>query len=82
MALLDTTLVGESTLLTRRVGVANLDGAVATFRRVVGGLTAEQLAAPQPESRFGPVLHNLVHLVAHFALHRGQMSYIARLVKG
>jgi uncharacterized damage-inducible protein DinB len=23
----------------------------------------------------------LTHLLAHFALHRGQMSYIARLVK-
>jgi uncharacterized damage-inducible protein DinB len=60
--------------------LANLDGAVATFRRVVEGLTAEQLAAPHPESRFGSVLNTLVHLVAHFALHRGQMSYLARLV--
>jgi uncharacterized damage-inducible protein DinB len=61
--------------------LANLDGAVATFRRVVEGLTAEQLAAAYPEPQFGPVLHTLVHLVAHFALHRGQMSYIVRLVK-
>ena len=61
--------------------LANLDGAVATFRRVVGGLSAEQLTAPHPESRFGSVLQALVHLVAHFALHRGQMSYIVRLVK-
>jgi uncharacterized damage-inducible protein DinB len=57
-----------------------LDDAVAVFRRVVEGLTAEQLAAPHPDSRFGPVLSALLHLVAHFALHRGQMSYIARLV--
>jgi uncharacterized damage-inducible protein DinB len=61
--------------------LADLDEAVATFRRVVEGLSAEQLAAPHPEARFGPVLQALVHLVAHFALHRGQMSYIARLVK-
>jgi uncharacterized damage-inducible protein DinB len=27
------------------------------------------------------VLNALVHLVSHFALHRGQMSYIARLVQ-
>ena len=61
--------------------LAGLDAAVATFRRVVGGLSAEQLAAPHPEARFGTVLQALVHLVSHFALHRGQMSYIARLVK-
>jgi hypothetical protein len=59
----------------------NLDDAVATFRRVVEGLSAEQFAAPHPESKFGTVLQTLVHLVAHFALHRGQMSYIVRLVK-
>ncbi len=60
--------------------LASLDAAVATFRRVVGSLTAEQLAAPHPKARFGPVLKALQHLVAHFALHRGQMSYIVRLL--
>jgi hypothetical protein len=48
---------------------------------VVEGLSAEALAAPHPEQRFGTVLEPLVHLVAHFALHRGQMSYIVRLVR-
>src|SRR5262249_8577287 len=61
--------------------LANLAAAVATFRRVVEGLSAEQLAAPHPETRFGSVLKALLHLVAHFALHRGQMSYIVRLLK-
>jgi len=61
--------------------LANLDAAVATFRRVVGELSPEQLAAPHPDTRFGRVLEALVRLVGHFALHRGQMSYIARLVK-
>jgi uncharacterized damage-inducible protein DinB len=60
--------------------LAGLDEAVATFRRVVEGLKAPQLTAPHPEARFGPVLNALLHLVAHFALHRGQMSYIVRLV--
>jgi uncharacterized damage-inducible protein DinB len=55
-----------------------LDEAVAVFRRIVGGLTEEQLMAPH--DRFGNVTKALVHVVAHFALHRGQMSYIARLV--
>ena len=60
--------------------LAQLDDAVATFRRVVGGLTEEQLLAAHPHERFGSVLSALVHLVSHFALHRGQMSYIARMV--
>jgi uncharacterized damage-inducible protein DinB len=58
-----------------------LDMAVSVFRLVVGGLTAEQLAAPHPEARFGTVVNALLHLVAHFALHRGQISYIVRLLK-
>src|SRR5438552_3557681 len=63
------------------VMLANLDAAVATFRRVVGGLSAVQLAEAHPHSAFGSVAKALVHLVAHFALHRGQMSYLARLGK-
>ena len=41
---------------------------------------AEQLAAPHPTAKFGSVLKTLLHLVAHFAVHRGQISYIVRLV--
>lgn len=59
----------------------NLDGAVAICRQVVEKLSADEMTAPHPESRFGTVLATLVHLVAHFAIHRGQMSYIVRLVK-
>ncbi len=59
--------------------LAGLDAAVALFRRVVEGLNAERLAGPHPEARFANVLDALVHVVAHFALHRGQMSYLARL---
>ena len=61
--------------------LAKLDEAVATFRRVVSGLSAEALAAPHPTERFGDVLNTLVHLVSHFALHRGQMSYIGRVAR-
>jgi uncharacterized damage-inducible protein DinB len=71
----------ETNLPAKADVLTGLDAAVATFRRVVAGLSAEQLAATHPDSRFGPVLKMLVHLVAHFALHRGQMSYLARLVK-
>ena len=61
--------------------LAGLDTAVAAFRRVVEGLSAEQLAAAHPEKRFGSVYKTLVHLLTHFALHRGQMSYLVRLLK-
>jgi uncharacterized damage-inducible protein DinB len=60
--------------------LAKLDEVVALFRRVVGGLSEERLFAPHPEARLGSVLDSLVHLVAHFAIHRGQISYISRLV--
>ena len=71
----------ESSLPSKEVVLANLDQAVATFRKVVSNLTADQLAAPHPESRFGSVFNTLLHLVAHFALHCGQISYIVRLLK-
>jgi hypothetical protein len=59
--------------------LSRLDAAVALFRRVVEGLSAEQLAGPHPDVKMGTVLNGLVRLVSHFALHRGQISYIARL---
>jgi uncharacterized damage-inducible protein DinB len=58
-----------------------LDAAVSMFGRLVSALTPEQLAANHPEARLGNVTNALVHLVAHFAIHRGQISYIVRLVK-
>jgi uncharacterized damage-inducible protein DinB len=69
----------ETKLPTKAAALAGLDAAVATFRRVVEGLSAEALLAPHPEARFGKVVQALIHLVAHFALHRGQISYIVRL---
>ena len=61
--------------------LADLDQAMATFRRVVTNLPADRLIESHPHAKFGSVLKALVHLVAHFALHRGQMSYIVRLLK-
>jgi DinB superfamily len=61
--------------------MARLDEAVGTFRRAVQGLTAEQLAAPHPTERFGAVINALLFVTSHFALHRGQLSYLARLVR-
>ena len=61
--------------------LAKLDEADATFRRVAEGLDAERLAARYPDELYPSVLDGLIHLVAHFALHRGQISYIARLAK-
>lgn len=71
----------EARLPSKAEALQKLDDAVMTFRKVVSGLSAEQLAAPHPEARLGIVMNTLIHLLAHFALHRGQMSYIIRLVK-
>jgi uncharacterized damage-inducible protein DinB len=71
----------ETRLPSKAETLSKLEDAVATFRRVVSGLNTEQLAAPHPEARFGLVMNALVHLLGHFALHRGQMSYIVRLLK-
>jgi uncharacterized damage-inducible protein DinB len=70
----------ETAFPKKEVVLAELDAAVALYRRVVTGLTAEQLALPFPEARFGLTLNALLRWVTHFALHRGQMSYIARMV--
>ncbi len=72
---------GETETPPKGETLSRLNDAVALFRRVVDGLSAEQMVAPHAETRFGPVLQALVHFVAHFALHRGQMSYLARLVQ-
>jgi len=70
----------EPSPMARAQLIAGLDDAVATFRRVVGGLSDTQLLEQHPHQTFGTVLKCLIHLIAHFALHRGQMSYITRLV--
>jgi uncharacterized damage-inducible protein DinB len=71
----------ETQVPSKEAVLVGLDAAVQMFGRVVSALTPEQLAAPHPEARFGSVFKTLVHLVAHFAVHRGQMSYITRLLK-
>ena len=65
---------------SKGAALTQLDGAVVVFRRVVEGLDVKRLTEPHPEARFGTVVETLVHLVAHFALHRGQMSYLVRIV--
>src|SRR5262249_26816070 len=45
---------------TKNETLANLDAAVATFRSVVDSLTEDQLLAPHPETRFGPVFQALL----------------------
>lgn len=70
----------ETQVPTKAVALARLDEAVATFRRVVEGLPEERFAQPHPDAQMGTVANALVRLVAHFALHRGQMSYIGRMV--
>ena len=71
----------ETQVPSKTEALRKLEDAVATFRKVVSALGAEQLAQPHPEARLGVVMNALTHLLTHFALHRGQMSYIVRLVK-
>ena len=54
---------------------------MSTRAELLAAIRERYRAAPHPEKRFGPVLQTLVHLTAHFALHRGQMSYIVRMLK-
>lgn len=71
----------ETDVPTKTEALNELADTIQTFRRVVGGLTDEQLISDHPEERLGSVVKGLIHLVAHFALHRGQMSYLIRLVE-
>jgi uncharacterized damage-inducible protein DinB len=64
----------------KSIALARLDEAVGVFERTISVLTEEQLAKPHPDSRFGTVCNALISILNHFALHRGQMSYLQRLV--
>jgi uncharacterized damage-inducible protein DinB len=71
----------ETQVPSKAEALARLDEAVALFRRVVESLPDEQFTQPHPDAdRMGNVVNALVRLVLHFALHRGQISYIGRLV--
>jgi hypothetical protein len=70
----------ETAVPSKAEALAGLDAAVATFRRVVESLDAGRLAEQHPEPHLGQVLSGLVRLVSHFAIHRGQISYIVRLL--
>jgi uncharacterized damage-inducible protein DinB len=65
---------------TKAEALARLDEAVATFRRVAEALPAERLLEAHPDAQMGTALMALVRLTSHFALHRGQMTYVGRLV--
>lgn len=61
--------------------LARLDEAIAVYRRVIESLTYEQLLAAPVDEHLGTTIAGaMLRLVSHFAVHRGQISYIARLV--
>src|SRR5260370_41710937 len=70
----------ESEPPSKPLALARLDEAVGMFERTISVLTEEQLARPHPDPRFGSVFSALIPILNHFALHRGQMSYLQRLV--
>lgn len=65
----------------KEAALAALAEAVAQFTQATMGATADSLTHPHPEARFGTVLSALLTLLTHFAVHRGQLSYIRRLVE-
>jgi uncharacterized damage-inducible protein DinB len=72
----------EVNVPTKAAAMAGLEEAVVEFRRVVEGLGEARLTEPHPDAeKMATVVNALVRLVAHFALHRGQLSYIARLAQ-
>lgn len=67
---------------TKEQAFAALDEAIATYRRVLFSLSDDQFLAPPQDGHLGPNnAAGMVRLVSHFAMHRGQISYIVRLVK-
>jgi uncharacterized damage-inducible protein DinB len=66
---------------TKDEAFRRLDEAIATYRRVILSLSDEQLLAAPQDAHLGVTnAGGMVRLVSHFALHRGQISYITRLV--
>jgi uncharacterized damage-inducible protein DinB len=67
---------------TKEQAFTALDEAIAVYRRVIFSLTEEQLLAAPQDAHLGATnAAGMVRLVSHFALHRGQISYISRLVR-
>src|SRR3954468_7016958 len=61
----------ETDVPAKAEALAGPDAAGAAVPGVAEGMTAERLAAPYPGGTYPNVLHGLVFVVAHFALHRG-----------
>lgn len=71
----------EADVPSKAAALAGLRDAVTEFRQVVESLSAAKMTAMHPDAaRMGTTLNALVRVLAHFALHRGQMSYIVRMV--
>ncbi|MFQ3650876.1 MAG: DinB family protein [Gemmataceae bacterium] len=66
----------------KAVALANLAEAVVVYRRVIENLSNQQLLQAPVDAHLGPTIAAaMVRLVSHFALHRGQISYLVRLVR-
>ncbi len=71
----------EATPPSKETALAGLAAAVAEFNEAVRSCDAARFLAAHPEARFGTVLNALLTLLTHFAVHRGQLSYIRRMVE-
>ncbi len=71
----------EQQVPSKAEALQQLQDAVALYRRVVESQTVESLAAPHPETeKMGTTINALVKTLTHLAVHRGQMSYLVRLL--
>jgi len=65
--------------LPRGEVLRRLEAAVADADRVLASLRVEQLTAPRTiQGRDVTVFHAIFHVVEHFAMHTGQISYLTK----
>lgn len=65
--------------------IARLEAVKGSIPRVIGALSDSQLAANFPEAVLGKPMTTrqfLIHLLAHFGYHLGQVDYLRRITTG
>jgi len=66
---------------SKEAALMALREAVAVYSHVVRTMPAGRLMEPHPDASMGSVLEAFFKMLTHFAVHRGQMSYIVKMVK-
>lgn len=66
---------------SKEAALSALRDAVAVYSQVVRTMPAERMTEPHPDASMGTVLEAFFKMLTHFAVHRGQMSYIMKMLK-